>query len=107
MTSKAMSVLRMMSFVFSIRRSPSIPLSSYPAVSMKTTGPKGINSMVLYTGSVVVPGCDEITAMFCPVKLLSNDDLPTFVRPNIPMCRRLLSGVVCIVHHLSLCVDVE
>ena len=49
--------------------------------------------MGLYTGSVVVPAISATMETFWPEKALINEDLPLFVFPKIPMCRRFAEGV--------------
>ena len=45
------------------------------------------------TGSVVVPATSETIDTAWRVIALSSEDLPTFRRPNNPMCRRSPFGV--------------
>ncbi len=86
----------------STRISPSSPVSSVPAVSMKITGPNGKNSMGFSTGSVVVPGISLTKATSWPAIALSRLDLPAFLRPStairtlIPRGADSMSGV-CVV----------
>ncbi len=61
MTSTATSVLFRICFAFLTRSSPRRPTSSYPGVSMITTGPIGKISIAFCTGSVVVPPTSETT----------------------------------------------
>ena len=85
-TYTAMSVLPKTSNDFSRRSAPSSPVSSSPAVSISTHGPSGNSSMLLYTGSVVVPRWSETMAMFWPVSALIKLDFPAFRLPNSAMC---------------------
>ena len=78
--------------VRSARSSPRAPTSSMPAVSMKSTGPRGSSSMGFSTGSVVVPANSETMDTFCRVMAFSRLDLPTFLRPKRPMCSRMPRG---------------
>ena len=80
-TTSATSVFRLASRVLATRRSPRAPVSSRPAVSMNTTGPMPCSSIALYTGSVVVPGTSDTTAIDWPVTALTREDLPTFRLP--------------------------
>jgi len=64
MTSKSRSVFARTAKVFSILKAPNLPISSMPAVSIRTTGPIGSISIDLYTGSVVVPGVSDTMAIF-------------------------------------------
>ena len=79
--------------VFWTRSSPRAPTSSMPAVSMNNTGPSGSSSIGFSTGSVVVPATSETIDTCCRVKAFNSDDLPAFLRPNNPMCRRKPLGV--------------
>ena len=78
--------------VFLARSSPSTPTSSIPAVSMKSTGPSGSNSIGFSTGSVVVPAKSLTMLTSWRVIAFSRLDLPTLRRPKMPMCRRMPFG---------------
>ncbi len=93
MTRMAMSVLFNTCKDFCTRSCPSSPLSSMPAVSIISTGPKGNSSMAFNTGSVVVPGTSATTASFCPVRALIRLDLPALRFPNKPIWTRSPAGV--------------
>ena len=93
-TSTAMSVLFSVCFVFLTLFSPSAPSSSYPGVSIITTGPRGSSSIAFDTGSVVVPLTSETTASSCPVTALTRLDLPAFLHPKNPICTRFAEGVL-------------
>ena len=64
-----------------------------PGVSISMTGPKGRSSIVLYTGSVVVPLTSETMARFCPVTAFMMLDFPAFRLPKKEMCTRSAAGV--------------
>ena len=93
-TTMAMSACLMTSRVRSVRRSPTLPVSSKPAVSMSTHGPSGRISIDLLTGSVVVPATSLTMAICWPVRALISDDLPTLRRPNSAMCTLSLCGAL-------------
>ena len=80
-TTRAMSVRSAALRVCSRRRSPSSLSSSKPAVSMNVTAPRPGTSILLFTGSVVVPGSSETTAVCWPVMALMSDDLPLLHLP--------------------------
>ena len=80
-----MSARRSAFLLFSMRAADSADTSSMPAVSRKTTGPMGKSSIVFSTTSVVVPGSAEVMATSCPASMFRNEDLPTFMRPAMPM----------------------
>ena len=82
---RAISVWFKTSLVFCTRSSPSAPSSSYPGVSIITTGPMGSSSMDFFTGSVVVPLTSETTLKDCPVTALTTLDLPAFRIPKNPI----------------------
>ena len=93
-TSRATSTRRMARRLRSTRRAPSgASRSSSPAVSRKTTGPRGAISSVFSTGSAVLPGVGETMATSWPTSALSREDLPALRRPNRPMCRRRALGL--------------
>ena len=71
--------------LFSTRILPSSPSSSMPAVSMSTTGPMPPISMLLRTGSVVVPAVSLTMAVCCPVRKFTMVLLPTLRRPKRPI----------------------
>ena len=93
MTRMAISVLFNTCNDFCTRSCPSSPVSSMPAVSIISTGPRGKSSMALKTGSVVVPGTSATTARLCPVRALIKLDLPALRLPNIPIWTRSPAGV--------------
>ncbi len=75
---------------------PGRPTSSMPAVSMKSTGPRGSSSMGFSTGSVVVPATvGDDGDLLAGSAAFSSDDLPALRRPKRPMCRRKLFGAGC------------
>jgi hypothetical protein len=60
---------------------------------MKTTGPRGRSSMLLLTGSVVVPATSETRATDWLVKALRILDLPVFRLPTMAIRNRDEVGV--------------
>ena len=93
-TSRAMSVLFNIWYVFVIRNCPSSPSSSRPAVSINTTGPMGRSSIAFKTGSVVVPFVSDTMESACPVNALIKLDFPQFLLPKMPMWIRFAEGVL-------------
>ena len=63
---------------------PSSPVSSIPAVSMKTTGPIGASSQAFSTGSVVVPATSDTMEILCPVRAFARELFPALRLPKRP-----------------------
>jgi len=79
-------------FVRSMRSSPKAPWSSMPAVSIKTTGPKGNSSIGFFHRVRGRAAMAETIETFCPARAFKMLDLPTLRRPKIPIWQRRLFG---------------
>ena len=92
-TSTARSVLRITCMLLCTRWLPSSPVSSSPAVSIISTGPRGSSSIALLTGSVVVPGVSDTMAMGWLVTAFMRLDFPALRLPKKAICSRSADGV--------------